>query len=141
MTLVDCDKKYFFLLTIFGHSSLNQMYTCHQTFPFMLFLTFPLKYFLYKKIKFSNKDYLLLIYIFMSMKEYSIFIQSHQILRRFWEWRRIGMDCPEFKFDKKKSLYFLSSLDIEYITTNKYCMSLDHFHFQTLLVRPLKNTF
>ena len=37
----------------------------HYTFlPKMLFITFPLKYYLYKIFKWSNKEYLLLIYCY-----------------------------------------------------------------------------
>ena len=87
-------KNCFFLLTFltcFGHSSLNQIYvgrlvTKHVLsithFHSYFFLTFPFKLYLYKKIKFSIKDYLLLIYTFSFMIIFPRIIilsfQSHQ---------------------------------------------------------------
>ena len=41
------------------------MQTCHQIFSSCFFLTFQLKYYLFKRIKLSNKDYYLFIYTFI----------------------------------------------------------------------------
>ena len=71
-------------LGMFWPSSLNPMKTCQQTcifyhtFQFMLFiLTFPLKYYLF------NKDYFLLIYMFMGMirfwRSIHLSFQNHQM--------------------------------------------------------------
>ena len=69
-------KKIFFLLT-FGHVLTILAWTkCRLVTKHVLsithfhscfFLTFPLKFYLYKKFKLSIKDYLLLIYTFMCM--------------------------------------------------------------------------
>ena len=104
-------NKIFFLVDLiwacFDHSSLNQMKTCHQTctfchtFPFMVFSTFPFKFYLYKKLKLSIKDYLLLIYTFMCMIIFLRIIilgfQSHQTLILTaglgMAWNRYGLSC------------------------------------------------
>jgi len=65
------------------------------------FLTFPYKFYLYKKFKLSIKDYLLLIYTFMCMIIFLMIIilsfQSHQtrILSAGlgMSWNRYGLSC------------------------------------------------
>ena len=80
------------------------MLTCHQTCTFIthfhscFFLTFPLKFYEYKKFKLSIKDYLLLVYTSMCMIIFLRIIVSKVTkpasLGRVWEWRGIGTDFP-----------------------------------------------
>ena len=79
--------KWVFLLTFFGHVLTILAWTKYVRyithFPSCFFLTFPLKYYLYKKIKLSNKDYLLLISTFIGMiisrRSIQLSFQSHQM--------------------------------------------------------------
>ena len=80
------------MLTFFGHIWTILAWTkCRLVTKHLLssthfhscfFLTFPFKFYLYKKIKLSIKDYLLLIYMFMSMiiflRIVILSFQSHQ---------------------------------------------------------------
>ena len=88
--LFNVQKNYFFLLP--GHVLTILAWTkCRLVTKHVLsithfhscfFLTFPLKFYLYKKFKLSIKDYLLLIYTFMCMIIFLRIIilsfQSHQ---------------------------------------------------------------
>ena len=61
---------------------LSSKITFYHTFPFMLFSYFSIKIYLYKKIKLSIKNYLLLIYTFMCiiifLRITILSFQSHQ---------------------------------------------------------------
>ena len=86
-------KKIIFLLTFFGHVLIILAWTkCRLVtkhvlsithFHSCLFLTFPLKYYVFKKFKLSNKDYLLLIHMFMGTiqfwRSFHLSVQSHQM--------------------------------------------------------------
>ena len=109
-----CTKKILFLVNLFRHVltilawTKCRLVTKHalssKYFHSCFFLTFPFKFYSYKKFKLSIKDYLLLIYTFMCMIIFSriISFQSHQpaFLVRVWEWRGIGTDCPELRVMK-----------------------------------------
>ena len=104
-------KKYSFLLTFFGHVLTILAWTkCGFVAKHVLsithlnscfFLTFPFKFYLFKKFKFSIKDYLLLIYTFMCMiiflRKIILSFQSHQtrILNAGlgMAWNRQGLSC------------------------------------------------
>jgi hypothetical protein len=111
LTLVKCTNKYFFILTFFGHILIILAWTkCRLVIKHVLsikyfhscfFLFFPFKFYLYKKIKLSIKDYLLLIYTFMCMIIFLRIIilnfQSHQIrilsVGLGMAWNRGGVSC------------------------------------------------
>ena len=99
-----------FLLTFFGHVlSILAWTKCRLTkhvlsithFHSCIFLTFPFKYYLYKKIKLSIKDYLLLIFTFMCMLIFLriliLSFQSHQTRILYaglgMAWNRYGLSC------------------------------------------------
>ena len=120
MTLVWCKEKYFFLLTFFGHVltiltwTKCRLVTKHvpsiTLFHSCFFLTFPFKFYLYKKIKLSIKDYLLLVYTFMCMIIFLRIIilsfRSHQtrILSAGlgMAWIRDGLSCNTIFFTSLK---------------------------------------
>ena len=90
-------QKIFFLVDFFG----ARLYHCTMYhflsithFPSCFFLTFPLKYYLYKKYKLSNKDYLLLIYTVIVMKKKIHISFQMCTFSSGWEWRGIETDCP-----------------------------------------------
>ena len=104
-------KKYFFLLTFFEHvltilaSTKCRLVTKHVLsithFHSYFFLTFPFKFYFYKKFKLSIKNYLLLIYTSMCMticlRIIILSFQSHQtrILSAGlgMAWNRYGLSC------------------------------------------------
>ena len=119
-------KNVFFLLTFFGHVLIILAWTkCRLVTKHVLsithfhscfFLTFPFKFYLCKKFKFSIKDYLLL-YTFMCiiiLQRITILnFQSHQIrilsAGLSMAWNRDGLSCksttyvdPPFSARKKK---------------------------------------
>ena len=99
----------FYYETIVDFSpNMYEYFLAHISFNALFFFTLPLKYYLYKKCKSSNKVYLLLIFTFMEYWYYNILrsihlsFQSHQMctLKRIWEWRGIGTDCPGLQYGR-----------------------------------------
>ena len=114
--LLNVHTNIFFLLTFFRHVLTILAWTkCRLVTKHVLsithfhscfFLTFPFKFYLYKKFKLSIKDYLLLIYTFMFMIIFLRIIilsfQSHQtrilsaVLGMAWNRYGLSRNC-DFK--------------------------------------------
>ena len=139
-------KKIFFLVDLFwacfDHDRVTwtkcRLVTKHVLssthFHSWFFLTFPLKFHLYKKLKLSIKDYLLLIYTFMCMIIFLRIIilsfQSHQTrihsagLGKAWNRHRLSCikDCIVIEFNKHAYLYI--ALNIEGYPSNNLSTKL-----------------
>ena len=111
LALVECTKNIFFLLTFLGHVlailawSKCRLITKHVLFSThfhsCFFLTFPLKYYLYKRFQLSNKENSLLIYTLMGMIQFwrsiHLSFQSPQMYTLSaglgMAWNRDGLSC------------------------------------------------
>ena len=118
-------QKIFFLVDIFcaffDYSKLRFV-TKHVLssthFPSFVFLTFPLKYYLYKKLSCPTK---IICYSFLRLQVWyyfeGVFILVSKVTKcalfvRVLEWREIGTDCPEIHTFSFLSWFLIRTLKV-----------------------------